>query len=206
MAEFPRYRRNRWIGWSVAAVVAAGILAGLVVFFDRLTRPPLTEEQRIGAAVESFLDACRDRDYEAVWEFQSRVTHRVIAAQRADLGAQGLGVRADLDDEEFFVANAEARNPGRLPDDPADWYPWELPASVLDDLAIVRIDDKPDPSGSGALVELRPLRNGRIGSRRARLELGLAREKAGWRLHLISFYLTEYLPARSRRRGGDGWP
>ena len=68
-----------------AAVVAGGVLASLVVFADRATRPPLTLEQSIRAAVESYLSACRDRDYEAVWNFQSRVTRGLIGAQRADL-------------------------------------------------------------------------------------------------------------------------
>jgi len=194
MGGIRRHRRSGWIGKSIALVLSGVVLTGLVYLVDRLSRPPLTDRQSIRATVESYLEACRDRDFEAVWELQSHGTRGVIGAQRADRERRR---RNPGDDEAFFVAHASARRPHGLPADPTEWFLWALPAEILDGTEITRITVKPDSRDTGAIVELRPTKSGRIGSRTCRIELVLVREGEDWRVGLYSFYLTEDLPARS---------
>ena len=165
-----RRRRNAWIARCVILAIAAGLFFTLFDLFDRATRKPLTEEQKIRAAVEDYLEACRDRDYRDVWELQSLNSRRVMRSPPA-----GSPIR-----------------PGNLPPDAAKWFIWALPITVLDRLRITRIDRTPD---AGALVELVPDGDEFIGARRTRIEFIVEPEGDQWRIGTCSLYLTELLPA-----------
>ncbi|MEN8151352.1 MAG: hypothetical protein ABFS86_16165 [Planctomycetota bacterium] len=163
-----RRRRNAWIARGVIVAVAAVLFFTGFHFFDEATRKPLTEQQKIRLAVEDYLRACRDRDYDEVFELQS-------ANSRIRMGSPPPGSPCDIP-----------------PADPAKWFPWDLPVEALDRLMILSVDRTEDAT---ALVELRPDGDGHIGSRRVRMEFMMEPEGDEWRIDTCSLYLREQLLA-----------
>ncbi len=110
-----------------------------------------TDEEKVRDLTLDFIEACRDRDFDEIWELHSSHWHRAMTFTREQLKRNKTPFPEEMDDEELFLHLLEDfEEPPKDAEDTLLAPPWLWPDAWLDDLRIEKVAIGPIPSTPAA--------------------------------------------------------